>query len=229
MTGRRSPPGRPLAVGFSVKLGLLALAARLGPAPPAYFCEPERAHWQGVPSARRRLAYAGGRLAAKLAVHALRRQLGMPCPALAEILVLPRPGGAPSARLRDGSEYLLSISHTAGLACAVSFLPPWQIGLDVLTVAQAPPADPDWFHPRELGHPPRERAISWAIKEATVKALGRGLGPVFSQIACWTAAGHRYVTLPSALSVQIAQPNYTLLLLPPYLMCVASGQTATTV
>jgi len=214
-------------IGFSAKVGLAGLARRLQDQAPCYLAPPELAFWHGVPSAKRRLEYAGGRLAAKLAVHALRRWQGQPALPLAELPVLPLPGGEPRVRLPNGSEYALSLSHAAGLACAVSFLPAWRLGIDLICQSRAPPHDAAWCHSTESTHSVSDRAVSWAVKEATVKTLGQGMGPVFREIRCWRDGQHRWVSLPTHLTARRNRFHYTLFQSPPYFICIASAQLET--
>jgi len=220
-------PVEPTVIGFSAKVGLAGLARRLHGQAPDYLAPPELAFWQAVPSAKRRLEYAGGRLAAKLAVHALRRWQGQPPLPLAELPVLPLPGGEPRVRLPDGSEYALSLSHAAGLACAASFLPAWRLGIDLISQGRAPPHDEAWCHSTESRYSVSDRAISWAVKEATVKTLGKGMGPVFREIRCWRDAQHRWVSLPTQLMDLRKRFRYTLFQSSPYFICIASVQMET--
>ncbi len=145
----------------------------------------ERAYAARLRVARRRAAWLAGRLASKMALSSL---LPSP-PPLAQIEILPAPGGEPvvcGAAREAGLD--VSIAHTQAMAAALAFerARTGAMGIDIETCDQ--PLDPalvDFAFSDEeaealasLGgaEDRHRRALQlWTAKEAALKAVRRGL------------------------------------------------------
>ncbi|MDP6935068.1 MAG: 4'-phosphopantetheinyl transferase superfamily protein, partial [Myxococcota bacterium] len=124
-------------------------------------------------SARRVSDRLVGRVAAKRAVSVL-TGLGH-----REFVIRNDGRGRPLVRRSDGgSAPVVSLSHRAGRAVAVAS---WEgaVGIDLEQVEERHPSFArTWFREAEqrlCGGDPRRETATWAIKEAVLKALGRGL------------------------------------------------------
>lgn len=137
--------------------------------------------WRGFDHRRRRQEWLAGRAVAKaLVVGHLAGELPW-----REVEIIPEPAGAPRVVLPVGSSHLvpwISISHSMGRAGAM-LAPALPIGLDLESIRPRS----ERFVARVFS--PRERDLVercpggrqsgltalWTLKEATAKALGRGL------------------------------------------------------
>jgi 4'-phosphopantetheinyl transferase len=122
-----------------------------------------------------------------IAKEAIRRCLGAPGLAGAELEILASPGGAPTLRVLGGGawpEVSLSLSHTWGMGFAAAVAAEVRIGCDV--EALRPRSDAfvsDYFTASEADFvrradpmdQPAHANLVWSAKESALKALGEGL------------------------------------------------------
>lgn len=155
----------------------------VGAALPEWFGEAERRHLATLSAERRRRDWMAGRLVAKSAVRRLRRQQGRPAPDWAAIEILPNVDRAPVVARPADAGLFVSLSHRSGRAVAVCSERPG-VGVDLERVELRPASFvQDWFDDREramIAHPEPLTAARlvtafWSIKEAALKALGKGL------------------------------------------------------
>jgi phosphopantetheinyl transferase (holo-ACP synthase) len=141
----------------------------------------ERHLWRDLPRAERQDEWLAGRLAAKLAIRQTLRYPVASWP-LEHIEVLRDESGAPNARVGGVSGPSVSIAHTDRLAvAAVSAL--GHVGVDVerirsldFEVARHMLTEREQLlAPSFMGGGRRAVTGMWAIKEASLKALGVGL------------------------------------------------------
>jgi phosphopantetheinyl transferase (holo-ACP synthase) len=181
---------------------------------PDYLSAAEHRRWQAFPSAKRRLEFAAGRLAAKLAAHAARRARGRAALPLAQLQVLPGASGRPWLHAPGAAPQRLALSHAAGVAYAVCPVQPAWVGVDLVDPRRTLAFDADYFHPVEADSDAHtvDRMTCFAIKEATLKMLGCGLDAQAAGIrSALDDAGWRWVGLPAAISTQANSISYTLL------------------
>ena len=144
----------------------------------------ERAVHDGLVVPKRASDWRLGRWIGK---EAIRRVLGTPTLAGADLEILASPGGAPTvAVLAPGSwrPLSLSLSHAWGMGFAAALLGDARIGCDVEAIS--PRSDAfvsDYFTGDEAGlvreAAPNDQAalanLVWSAKESALKALGEGL------------------------------------------------------
>ncbi len=138
----------------------------------------EKAYYDGLGSSIRKTSYLHGRIAAKMA---LGREESPPCPS--KISIMPGVMGDPVVQEGLLSNQQISIAHTRSLACALTFPPICQMGIDLedlepdrskamerqasaqecLMIRSLEPTIPYPWH------------VLWTAKEALAKTLRTGL------------------------------------------------------
>lgn len=201
-------------IGFTACVALARMRELCQADGPAFLSVAEYTRWRNFPSDKRRLDFAGGRLAAKLAGYIVRRVRSMRSLPLSELHVGPDSQGQPWLWAPDAPPQRIAISHAAGVARAVCMLDPLCAGVDVVESGRTLPFDADYFHLSEAdSYGGRvDRSICFSIKEATLKALGMGLNE--QAAAIWSIVdeqGQRWVGLPAPLVERACFESYTLL------------------
>jgi phosphopantetheinyl transferase (holo-ACP synthase) len=125
-------------------------------------------------TAKRRLEFLGGRLAAKLAVNRCRMAAGEPELGLCQIEIARKTLGAPQVCC-PGYHPAISIAHSRTWAVAMAARQP--CGVDVEDSCSRVCATADYFDQIEIvgAVPSFGVRCVWAAKEAAAKATGRGL------------------------------------------------------
>lgn len=208
---------------YVARVNLHQLRQRLGECVPGFLAPEELAYWRAAPSAKRRLEFAGGRLACKLSVTMLRAARGMPEIPFEKMIVTRPDGRYPVCMTPDGNRYNLALSHAGDLACAYCSSGQLLLGVDAEPVSRELQADPEFFHPLEARRADgaEDILISWLTKEAGAKLLGDGISPCFPQICTIKLNGRRYVVLPRSMARRAAFLAFLLFRSQRYLCCVA--------
>jgi 4'-phosphopantetheinyl transferase len=155
----------------------------------AFFAPAELDHMDGLLIEKRRNEWMAGRLAAKLALRRLRRNLHGTAPALADIRIANRPDGPHRGQPVAAEGEHVGISHSHSYAAAVAGTLP--VGIDIERVR------PFSVTVREMMLTPGERerlaglspeaaderhTLAWAFKEAFMKAHGLGVFGSFADL-----------------------------------------------
>ena len=184
----------------------------------------EREHWRSMRAvAKRRQEWLLGRAVAKETVRALLARIMEAPPAPAQIEILPDSYGCPKvhycgAALQGAPAPALSIAHSQGTAVALGILDPdARVGIDLESLtSRREDFESVAFSPDERGllaaltpELRQEWALRmWCAKEATGKALGRGLSAgllAFHITRLDTARGTIEIELRDGALLQCAQ------------------------
>jgi phosphopantetheinyl transferase len=176
---------------------------RLDANEPMFLTATERSSWHAIPSEKRKLEFAAGRLACKAAVRKAQEFSNLTASPAHE-LKIDRPDGTwPVCTDPDGRCWQLALSHNAELAVALCRVGRFDIGVDVELLAKQIVVTEEYFHPSEWDPCAPEHSVwRWTIKEACAKMLGQGLQGYFNQIQAHHVMDSWRVSLPTALTDQ---------------------------
>jgi phosphopantetheinyl transferase len=169
----------------------------------AFLSAAEQCTWRAIPSTKRKLEYAAGRLACKAVVMEAQKFLNLKVLPAHE-LEIDRPYGTwPVCTDADGRRWRLALSHNAELAVALCSVGRFDIGVDVELLSKRILVTEEYFHASECNPSLPEHSVwRWTIKEACAKLLGHGLQGYFNQIHAHKIMGRWCISLPPVVTHQ---------------------------
>jgi phosphopantetheinyl transferase len=168
---------------------------------PPWLGAAEAARWPRLATHKRREEFLSGRLAAKLALNAMRLAHGQAILPYPELDISVTPTGAPGCVAAHAA---FSISHSRGTAVAFASRTSTAVGIDVEISAGEHWRLADMFHVVELPgiRNATEARVRWMLKEAWSKLGGIGLLGLADPPLVVQAVGRLWLVVPRSVARQ---------------------------